>query len=236
MKVLIIQHVDFENPGYFRNLFEAMNAEIAYLNFFEAGYRITQEFDLLLIMGGPMNIYEEEKYPWLKEEKALSRNALEKKKMIIGVCLGSQLIADALGKRIYRIPSREIGWFPVRKTHEEVLNFLPEYATVFHWHGESYDIPEACTAFYGTDLTPNQSFLFDNRVLALQFHMEMTPEGAEMLIENCRDELDGTSYVMSPEMIMEGFSRYRESNKKMLRNLVNWLVEKNGFGPGKSQN
>lgn len=229
MKVLIIQHAAFESPGYFLDVFKAYDADIQFLNQFEKRTSHDPGFDLLLVMGGPMNIYEEDSYPWLKEEKILIKDAISNNKVVIGVCLGAQLIANALGKKVYRNLTREIGWFPVQKTDDGILKFLPDFATVFHWHGETYDLPENCISFYRSDVTINQAFLYDNRVLALQFHLEMLPEGGRLLCENCSDELDGTDYVMNPAEIDEGFERYSYSNQKMLKNLINWILEINGL-------
>lgn len=227
MKVLIIQHVAFENPGYFLELFSDYGAEIQFLNQFEAESKKIPEFDVLLVMGGPMNIYEEDLYPWLLEEKSIIKEAITKNKVVIGICLGAQLIADALGERTYRNKAREIGWFPVQKSNSELLNFLPEFATVFHWHGETFNLPKGGISFYRSDITENQAFLYDNRVLALQFHLEMLTEGGRLLCENCGDELDGTQYVMNPLQIEEGFKKYAYSNHRMLTNLLRWLLEKN---------
>lgn len=229
MKVLIVQHVAFESPGYFIDLFRNCKADIRFLNQFERKAEYDTGFDILLIMGGPMNIYEEDIYPWLKEEKKLIQTAIKENKVVVGVCLGAQLIADALGKKVYRNNCREIGWFPVQKSNHEILNFLPDFATVFHWHGETFDLPENCISFYRSDVTENQAFLYDKRVLALQFHLEMLPEGGRLLCKYCDNELDGTDYVMNPSEIEDGFGRYSYSNHKMLKNLMNWILEANGL-------
>jgi GMP synthase (glutamine-hydrolysing) len=178
-------------------------------------------------MGGPMNIYEEKRYPWLADEKRIIKKAIDRGKIVIGICLGAQLIADALGSSIYKNSTREIGWFPVEKTNSEILKFLPDYATVFHWHGETFDLPKNCTSFYRSEITENQAFIYENRVLALQFHLEMTESGGKLLCENGRDELDGTEFVMSEEEISKGFENYRTSNHRILKNLMKWLLVKN---------
>lgn len=229
MKVLIIQHVAFESPGYFLDLFREYGAEVEFIYQFKNQKNTLPEFDVLLVMGGPMNIYQEDTYPWLKEEKSLIKYAIRSNKVVIGVCLGAQLIADVLGEKIYRNKAREIGWFPVQKSNQELLNFLPEFATVFHWHGETYELPKECVSFYRSDITENQAFLYKSRVLALQFHLEMMPEGGKLLCENCSDELDGSQYVMDPEEIEDGFSKYNYSNHKILGNLVRWLLVENNL-------
>lgn len=229
MKVAIFQHVPFEKPGYFLDIFEIYRAQVDIFYAWKSGGlpENIRDHDILVIMGGPMNIYEEDQYPWLKKEKNLILAAIGDGKVVIGVCLGAQLIADSMGASVYKNKSREIGWFPVQKTNETILNFLPDFATVFHWHGECFDVPIGCISFYKSEITRNQAFIYQDRVLAIQFHNEMNTEGGILLCENCRDELDGSEYVMSENEIMEGFSIYNDSNKKMLRNMISWLLKRN---------
>ncbi len=227
MNIIIIQHVAFESPGHFIDIFKSYDARITFLEVYRETPAIEEDFDVLLIMGGPMNIYEEDKYPWLKEEKMIIAEAIKNKKVVIGVCLGAQLIADALGSKVYPNPAREIGWFPVQKTNDRVLNFLPDFITVFHWHGETFDLPENCVSIYKSEVTEHQAFLYDDRVLGLQFHLEMEFEGAKALCHNCREEMDGSCYVMDENEILEQHKNFTSSNKKTLRNLIYWLFKKN---------
>ncbi len=176
-----------------------------------------------------MNIYEEESYPWLKYEKQLIKKAIDGSTVVIGVCLGAQLIADAMGSTVYPSPGREIGWFPVQKTAHETLKFLPEFATVFHWHGETFNLPSGSIQLYKSDIVENQAFLYDHRVLGLQFHLEMTETGARLLCKNCGDEMDNTRFVMNEKEIESGFARYHEANRRILRNIIHWLFKKNGL-------
>ncbi|MBE0655923.1 MAG: type 1 glutamine amidotransferase [Bacteroidales bacterium] len=229
MKIAILQHVPFEKPGYFLDIFykyQAM-ADIFYAWEPDGLPEDIQDHDILLIMGGPMNIYEEDRYPWLKKEKALILSAIENGKVVIGVCLGAQLIAHALGASVYKNITREIGWFPVQKTNDTIFNFLPDFATVFHWHGECFDVPNGGISFYKSEITRNQAFMYQDRVLAIQFHIEMNVESGFLLCENCKDELEGSEYVMSENEIIEGFSIFSDSNKKMLRNMISWLLKRN---------
>lgn len=229
MEISVVQHVPYENPGYFETLFRECDANIQYLNLFREPVIKDHNFDVLLIMGGPMSIYDEDIYPWLKEEKALVKSAIAGDKIVIGVCLGAQLIADAMGEKIFKNSAKEIGWFPVQKTTQEYLGFLPDFATVFHWHGDTFRTPAGSENLYRSEITENQAFIYDNRVLALQFHLEMKEEGGALLCRNCMDELDGSRYVMSQDEIISGFSNYKNSNHRMLRNLVKWLLNENGW-------
>ena len=227
MKITIIQHVPFENPGYFSEIFKGYNARVSYLQIYREPALIKEDYDVLLIMGGPMNIYEEDIYPWLKEEKAIINNAIKNEKVVIGICLGAQLIADVLGSKVYPCRSREIGWFPVQKTNDRILNFLPDYITVFHWHGETFDLPQNAISFYSSELTEHQAFIYQEKVLGLQFHLEMKHEGAKALCYHCREEMDGTAYVMNEKEIIGQYEKYNASNKRTLKNIIYWLFDKN---------
>ncbi|MDO8724528.1 MAG: type 1 glutamine amidotransferase, partial [Candidatus Methanoperedens sp.] len=120
------------------------------------------DFDWLFIMGGSMNIYEEDKYPWLKNEKSFIAQAIASKKIVLGVCLGSQLIADVLGGRVSRNKNKEIGWFPVQLTEESkdssIFNAFPEKFIAFHWHGDTFKIPRGARRIAQSVGCLNQAF------------------------------------------------------------------------------
>jgi GMP synthase (glutamine-hydrolysing) len=164
------------------------------------------DFDWLIIMGGGMNIYQEDKYPWLKDEKLLIMEAFKTGKMILGICLGAQLIADMLGAKVYRGAYKEIGWFPVFLTNEAISSPLfkgvPDELTVFHWHGDTFDLPEGAVSVAYSAITPCQGFLYNDRVLALQFHYEVDEELVKGMVKNGSDELDHSPFVQNaPEIL-----------------------------------
>jgi GMP synthase-like glutamine amidotransferase len=109
------------------------------------------------------------------------------------ICLGAQLIAKAFGASVYKNPYREIGWFPVERINSSEQNWektlLPEQAEVFHWHGETFELPKGAIHLASSKACPNQAFLFEKRILGLQFHLEITREGVEMLIQHCKPDL-----------------------------------------------
>ncbi len=227
MQVIFVQHVPFETPGRLPEVFSSLGAELSVIRLYEYVPEELPQGDILVIMGGPMNIYEEDLYPWLSWEKRLIAHYLENDKFVFGFCLGAQLIADVLGSRIFALPGREIGWFPVIKTNDRILKFLPDIATVFHWHGETFDLPEGALPLFRSDFTENQVFIYNNKVLALQFHLEMTAAGIEDITRYCADELDNSPFVMAPEKIQEGYELYGRNNFRILKNLISYIVHNN---------
>ncbi len=148
------------------------------------------EFAWLIIMGGSMNIYEEEKYSWLKEEKSFIAEAIAGKKIVLGVCLGAQLIADVLGGKVGRNKHREIGWFPVKLTKEaknsSIFSTLPEKFTAFHWHGDTFKIPPGAVRMAESEGCTNQVFEYDRgRVTGLQFHLDYSEKSINLMFQNC---------------------------------------------------
>jgi GMP synthase-like glutamine amidotransferase len=152
------------------------------------------DLDLLVIMGGPMNVYEEEQYPWLAAEKNLIRACVAAGKAVLGICLGAQLIADALGGKVARAPFEEIGWHPVELTEagrrEGVVAGFPSRFTALHWHGDMFSVPDGATLLASSAGCPNQAFSFgDGRVVGLQFHLEETRESLTELVTAAGQDL-----------------------------------------------
>ena len=163
------------------------------------------DLDLLVIMGGPMSVNDEADHPWLAPEKQFIRKAIEKDKAVIGICLGAQLIAGAMGAAVYPNKEKEIGWFPVTGTQsdnaEEFFAF-PQELLVFHWHGETFDLPDGAMRLARSDACRNQAFQLGQRVIGLQFHLETTPDTARDLVHHCRDELQPSRYVQGAAEIL----------------------------------
>ena len=160
--------------------------------------------DLLVIMGGPMSVNDESRFPWLVKEKEFVRLAIERGKSVLGVCLGAQLIASAMGARVYPNRLKEIGWFPVQGVPAQdssVFSFPPS-VEAFHWHGETFDLPPEAVRIARSEGCENQGFQLGSSVIGLQFHLETTPGSARSLVAHCRDELVPNEYVQSEEQIL----------------------------------
>jgi len=220
MRLHYIQHVHFETPA---NIYRWAE---------EKGYQITgtklflneklpplDEIDFLVVMGGPMGVYDGDKFSWLTEEKKYIERAIKENKKVFGVCLGAQLIADVLGARVYKNKEKEIGWFPVQLTSEgknsQLFSVLLEEFTVFHWHGDTFDIPAGAVHTVRSEACENQAFEYNHgNVVGLQFHLETDIQSAKALIENSVEELkDNGRYIQKPDEILspvENFNRIKE--------------------------
>ncbi len=181
------------------------------------------DFDWLFIMGGSMNIYEEEKYPWLGEEKNFIAEAIANKRIVMGVCLGSQLIADILGSRVTKNKNKEIGWFPVTLTREAksspIFRTLPNKFFTFHWHGDTFEIPHGAARIAQSEGCANQAFEY-GRVIGLQFHLEYSVESINLMIQNCSDEIMDGKYIQKQDKIVSQIS-----NVHKIKEILNTLLD-----------
>lgn len=174
----------------------------------------------LIVMGGPMGIYDDIEYPWLAAEKEFLKKVIARGTPTLGVCLGAQLLADVLGADVTANPDKEIGWFPVRRSvtvPEKLAGILPAEITVFHWHGDTFTLPEEAALLYSSKACEHQAFLYKEHVLALQFHLESTCDSSASLIDNCRSELVAAPWIMSEGEMLHGAERFSEINDCMHR-------------------
>jgi len=222
MNIRIFQQVSFETPGQILKISEKLNWEVETKKLFEEDIPRDFDFDILIIMGGPMSIFEDKQHPFLAREKQYISEAIDRKKKVIGICLGAQLIANTLGARVYHGREKEIGWFPIEKT-DTAMGFLPDVMTTFHWHGDTFDIPEGAIGLYKSEVTPNQAFLYNKKVLGLQFHMEMNMNGLQSIMDHCKNELAHSNWVMTQDEILHNFELYHRYNHKTMENLLKYF-------------
>jgi len=161
----------------------------------------TSDFDWLIIMGGSMNIYEEDKFPWLKEEKKFIAKAIADHKILLGICLGSQLIADVLGGKVSKNKFKEIGWFPVSLTREA------RDSSIF---SARIAQSEGCV---------NQAFEC-GRVIGMQFHLEYSRKSIELMLRNCSDDLVEGKYIQKQDEIVSQIS-----NVHKIKEILNTLLD-----------
>lgn len=220
-RVHYLQHVPFEGLGSMENWFSESDYQITRTLFTETSdLPDPSEIDILVVMGGPMSVNDEEEFPWLSKEMAFVSRVIDAELPVLGVCLGAQLIAKVLGSHIYPNGEKEIGWFPVfgkDSTSNAAFSF-PDEIKVFHWHGETFDLPEGASLLASSDVCKNQAFLYRDRVMGLQFHLETTPQSALAIVNNCRNEIVSGRCIQSESEILGG------TEEDYL--LINTLMEK----------
>ena len=220
MNIHYLQHVPFEGLGSMESALITRGHQLFCTHLYKnQPLPAIEKIDWLIVMGGPMGVHDEDKYPWLKQEKECIRQTIDAGKLVLGICLGAQLIAAALGAKIYKNPDREIGWFNINPHTEAADTILASVFSspieVFHWHGDTFDLPVKAKLLASSDACNNQGFIFADRVVGLQFHLETTPESARELINNSRDELDGSSYVQSEKEMLSKPQRFARINQTM---------------------
>ena len=180
MRVVAFRHVPFEGLGLIQPALEDNGISVEFPDLFRNGTSLPDvaAADGLIFMGGPMSANDD--LPYLKQEIEFIRQAVKRGQPVLGVCLGSQLIAKALGAKVYKNSSKEIGWFDVHLTEagrqDPILSGLEGSETVFHWHGETFDLPEGASWLAYSDACRHQAYRVGSKTYGLQFHLEVTPE------------------------------------------------------------
>jgi GMP synthase-like glutamine amidotransferase len=181
------------------------------------------DLDWLVVMGGPMNIYEEDEYPWLAAEKAFIKQAIDHDKIVLGVCLGAQLMADVLGGKVTRNKHKEIGWHTVSLTNPAegslVFKYLPRRFMAFHWHGDTFDMPPGATWEASSEACAHQAFQY-KKAVGIQFHLETSEKSMERLIENCAPDITSGPYVQKPPDI-----RFMKDNLALINKTMHMLLD-----------
>ncbi len=178
--------------------------------------------DCLVVLGGPMGTSDDAAHPWLIPEKRLIQLAIESGTVMVGICLGAQLIAEVLGACVSKNERPEIGWFPVQRTSRRLDPLLgtalPEAFGAFHWHGDTFSIPEGARRIARSSACENQGFVYADRVLALQFHLEVTLASAMDLIAHSDPDLArDRAYVQSRWAMVSDPRRFEKANELMFK-------------------
>lgn len=221
MRILYLQHVPFEGPGYITVWAENAGCQLSSTKLYEGEtFPCTDRFDWLIIMGGPMSVHDTGIYPWLSSEREFIGTAIAEGKRVLGICLGAQLIANVLGAKVYPCRYKEIGWFPIEKSKSstaKIIDIFPDRIDVFHWHGETFDLPEGATLIASSTACANQGFVFRERVIGFQFHLESTPDSVRKLISHSSDEIKAAPYIQTAEKILADEGRFQKINAIMNR-------------------
>ncbi len=228
MRLHYLQHVPFEAPGAILEWALARNFDIDATRLHEGeSLPAHADYDALVIMGGPMNVYEFDAHPWLREEQVFIREAIAAGRHVLGICLGAQLIACASGARVTRNPEPEIGWFPVRETADcarsPYAGFLGGSLDVLHWHGDTCALPPGATHLATSAACAQQAYCIGPRVLGLQFHLELRENDLDTLLRHAGGDLVPRPWVQDAATIRAGGARCAATRAALEALLSRWL-------------
>lgn len=228
LTVQCFQHVPYESAGSIEDWCREHGHQLNYTKLFLGENPMsTHQYDLLIIMGGPMSVHDDEDFPWMKAEKEAIKDAIVAKKKLLGICLGSQLIADVLGGKVYRNAEKEIGWYNISLTNAAFKLFPIEESQkqlkVFHWHGDTFSLPENAVHLAHSAACTNQAYAIQNQILAFQFHPEVKPENIKLMVQHGNEELIPGRFVQSAKTILQEQIDFKQSKSFMFQ-LLDWLM------------
>lgn len=208
MKIVFIIHAEFEKPGHIADWAKRNNHPMQEVHTYKGeALPHVNDFDFLVVMGGPQSPLKIDQAPYLANEIELIKQAIAHQKRIMGVCLGAQLIAEALGAKTEQSPHREIGMYPIKMLseaqHDPVFRHFPKQLNVMHWHSDMPGIAEGAVLLASSEGCPRQVFRHGDRIYGFQCHFEMTPELIEGMIVNCPEDLRVGSYIRSKEELLQ---------------------------------
>lgn len=228
MNIHYIRHEPFEGLVCIEDWIKKNGHTISVTKTYESPtFPSLDSFDWLIVMGGAISAYNDDKVPWLGAEKAFIRQSVHAGKRVLGICLGAQLIASALGAKVYPNTEKEIGWFPIHLTPaakgHPLFVGIPDKLTVFHWHGDTFDLPEGAVRLASSVVTPNQAFAVGEKVLALQFHYEATAESILDMTTGCGADLTPGPWVQDVDT-MRAMAHLAETNNRIMFGILDRLA------------
>ena len=227
LNIHCFMHVPFEGPGIISRWISKNNHALEFTRLFENDpLPDAATIDLLVIMGGPMNVFDFHIHPWMQEEVEWVSAFIESGKPVLGICLGAQIVAASLGAEVYPGKHKEIGWFNLHFLpclgDYRICKDLPSTRKVFHWHGDTFHIPEGAIRIAESQVFANQGFIYNGKVLALQFHLEVTPGGVKDLVKHCSDELVNSPHIQTAKEILKE-ERYYKDNQELMFQFLDYL-------------
>lgn len=224
LKIHYLQHVPYEDLGCIQDWCNAKGHLVSATKFYkDEALPELSSFDWLVILGGPMSVNDSDTFSWIDKEKQFIEKAIKARKTIIGICLGSQFIASVLGSKVYLNPEKEIGWFPITEAGESNLLFSSnKNYTVFHWHGETFNLPDGAKLLASSEACTNQAYLIGDTILGLQFHLEVTEESIAKMVTFGKSELTSGKYIQEEENILKG-NDFLAANTKKMYEILNYF-------------
>jgi len=229
MKIHCLVHLEFETLGNIKewacNNDHSVSVTMPHVN---SIYPHPDEFDLLVIMGGLMSVYQEDEYPWLKNEKKFVKDVIDSGKAVYGICFGAQMLSEVLGGQVSQSEFHEIGWHRIRSLdvfHEDVTLFdAPSELTVFQWHGDTFTLPEGARRLFESEACSEQGFIYSDNVLAIQFHPETDVSCVDSLITECGSDLANEKYIQSEQEI-RGKDDLLSLSSDLMFTILDWFED-----------
>jgi GMP synthase-like glutamine amidotransferase len=229
MEILVFLHHPLEGLGTIKQWLESHQASITYHKFFtNQAIPNVDDYDALIIMGGPMSVNDEVEHPWITDAVRSIKRAIDGNKKVLGICLGAQLIAKSLGALVKPNQHKEIGLHPISpvKTSNTNVFTFPNQLNVIHWHSQTFDIPINATHIAQSEACFNQGFQIGNNVIGLQFHLELDKDSLKSLVKVFKEQLIQDQYVHNEGKINLITDEEFEIMQKNLVNLLNYLFNK----------
>lgn len=229
MKVHVLMNDPMAHLGTIQQWIDEKSYELSLTRVYEStNFPNLDAFDLLIILGGSMGAYEEDQYPWLKDEKKFITKAIQQNKVILGICLGSQLIAEVIGGKVYRHIHDEIGWWDVHFTKStqqtDLFKDLPKSLTFFQYHGDTFDLPDSAVRIATNEAAKNQGFVYKDQVVGLQFHPEFSQNQLQNIVQKYDAQMKEGRYVQHPDEYFSDHTKFLKA-KKFLFTLLDRLSE-----------
>lgn len=225
-----LQHVPFEDLGRIEdwlldNQFAVTSSQLHEYSSFPK----ISDIDWLIVLGGPMSVDDLDVHPWLEFELNFIKEAIAANKTVLGICLGAQLIAKALGAQVKANPYTEIGWFPIKftKAAKDAPHFdhFPDELTVFHWHGQTFDLPPGAVLMASSEACQNQIFQVGDRIFGFQCHLESKEEGIFELLDHCRDEVVRAPFIQSGANLFNKMPIFMPTMNSAFFEFLNQILE-----------
>ncbi|KXS41310.1 MAG: GMP synthase [Methanolobus sp. T82-4] len=227
MRIHCLQHLEFETLGNINQWILSRGHTLSKsMPYAGDSFPDTDDFDLLVIMGGLMSVYQEDGFSWLKAEKEFVKRCLDTGKAVFGICFGAQMLAEILGSKVTKNRYKEIGWHKVRLTAEkeisDLLSGFPDEFTAFQWHGDTFDLPGKAIRLFESDACREQGFIYGGNVLAVQFHPEVDGKCIHGLVKNCSTDLVDGRYIQNEGYIISR-KDFIEGSASLMFSILDWF-------------